>query len=216
MCQKMLNVSNKNLKKLNKIQTLFWDFDGVIMDSNTVRDRGFEEVLKDYPQPEIDALMDFHRRNGGLSRYVKFRYFFEDIRSESITKEEVNIWADKFSKIMMQLLINSDLLIQETLNFIKANTEKYKMHIVSGSDQTELRKICESLDIAKYFNSIHGSPTPKNDLVADLLQTHSYDKSTCLLIGDSKNDFEASKINGIQFMGYGNEKIKADTDYKLF
>ena len=202
--------------KLNKIQTLFWDFDGVIMDSNAVRDRGFEEVLKDYPQTEVDALMAFHRENGGLSRYVKFRYFFEDIRSESITKEEVNIWADKFSKIMMQLLINSDLLIQETLNFIKANTEKYKMHIVSGSDQTELRKICESLDIAKYFNSIHGSPTPKNDLVAELLQTYSYDKSTCLLIGDSKNDFEASKINGIQFMGYGNEKIKTDTDYKLF
>ena len=212
----MWNVLNKNLKKLNKIQTLFWDFDGVIMNSNAVRDRGFEEVLKDYPQTEVDALMAFHRENGGLSRYVKFRYFFEDIRSESITKEEVNIWADKFSKIMMQLLINPDLLIQETLNFIKANTEKYKMHIVSGSDQTELRKICESLDIAKYFNSIHGSPTPKNDLVADLLQTHSYDKSTCLLIGDSKNDFEASKINGIQFMGYGNEKIKADTDYKLF
>jgi phosphoglycolate phosphatase-like HAD superfamily hydrolase len=201
---------------MNKIQTLFWDFDGVIMDSNAVRDSGFEEVLKEYPQTEVDALMAFHRENGGLSRYVKFRYFFEDIRSESITKEEVNIWADKFSKIMMQLLINSDLLIQETLNFIKANTEKYKMHIVSGSDQTELRKICESLDIAKYFNSIHGSPTPKNDLVAELLQTYSYDKSTCLLIGDSKNDFEASKINGIQFMGYGNEKIKADTDYKLF
>ena len=202
--------------KLNKIQTLFWDFDGVIMDSNAVRDRGFEEVLKDYPQTEVNALMAFHRENGGLSRYVKFRYFFEDIRSESITKEEVNIWADKFSQIMMQLLINSDLLIQETLNFIKANAEKYIMHIVSGSDQRELRKICESLDIAKYFSSIHGSPTPKNDLVAELLQTHSYDKSTCLLIGDSKNDFEASKINGIQFMGYGNEKIKADTDYKLF
>ena len=201
---------------MNKIQTLFWDFDGVIMDSNAVRDSGFEEVLKEYPQTEVNALMAFHRENGGLSRYVKFRYFFEDIRRETITEAEVNIWADKFSKIMMQLLINPKLLIQETLNFIKANTEKYKMHIVSGSDQTELRKICESLDIAKYFNSIHGSPTPKNDLVAELLQTYSYDKSTCLLIGDSKNDFEASKINGIQFMGYGNEKIKADTDYKLF
>ena len=45
--------------KLNKIQTLFWDFDGVIMDSNAVRDRGFEEVLKDYPQTEVDALMAF-------------------------------------------------------------------------------------------------------------------------------------------------------------
>jgi phosphoglycolate phosphatase-like HAD superfamily hydrolase len=212
----MWNVLNKNLKKLNKIQTLFWDFDGVIMDSNAVRDRGFEEVLKDYPQAEVDALMAFHRENGGLSRYVKFRHFFEDIRRESITEAEVNIWANKFSKIMMQLLINPDLLIQETLKFIKANAQKYTMHIVSGSDQTELRHICKSLDIAQYFLSIHGSPTPKNDLVADLLKEKSYDKSSYLLIGDSRNDFEAAQVNGIHFMGYGNEIIKTKTNYKLY
>ena len=99
--------------KLNKIKTLFWDFDGVIMDSNAVRDRGFEEVLKDYPQTEVDALMAFHRENGGLSRYDKFRYFFEDIRRETITEAEVNIWADKFSKIMTQLLINPELITQD-------------------------------------------------------------------------------------------------------
>jgi len=202
--------------KLNKIQTLFWDFDGVVMDSNAVRDRGFEEVLNGYPKNEVDALMTFHQDNGGLSRYVKFRYFFEDIRGESITEAQVKIWAEKFSKIMMELLIKPDLLIQETLNFIKANAHNFNMHIVSGSDQTELRHICKSLDIAHYFNSIHGSPTPKNNLVATLLDKHNYNKSSCLLIGDSKNDFEAAKVNGIYFMGYGNEKIKINTDYKLF
>jgi phosphoglycolate phosphatase-like HAD superfamily hydrolase len=202
--------------KLNNIKTILWDFDGVIMDSNSVRDRGFEEVLKIFPQTEVDALMAFHRDNGGLSRYVKFRYFFEDIRGETITEAEVNIWAQKFSEIMMKLLINYDLLIEETLKFIKTNAKNYNMHIVSGSDQNELRQICKSLDIAKYFNSIHGSPTPKNDLVAALLQEHRYDLKTCLLIGDSKNDYDASKVNGIQFMGYGNEKIKVNTDYKLF
>jgi phosphoglycolate phosphatase-like HAD superfamily hydrolase len=202
--------------KLNNIQTLFWDFDGVIMDSNAVRDLGFIEVLKDYPETEVDALMVFHRDNGGLSRYVKFRHFFEDIRGESINEAEVKTWADKFSVIMMQLLINPDLLIKETFDFIKAKAHQYNMHIVSGSDQTELRQICKSLDIAKYFNSIHGSPTPKNDLVGALLENRSYDKNSCLLIGDSRNDYEAAKVNGIQFMGYGNEKIKADSDYKLF
>lgn len=201
---------------MNKIKTLFWDFDGVIMDSNAVRDRGFEEVLKDFSPTEVDALMIFHRDNGGLSRYVKFRHFFEDIRGESITEAQVKVWAEKFSKIMMQSLNRPDLLIQETLNFIKANAQKYTMHIVSGSDQTELRQICKSLDIAKYFNSIHGSPTPKNDLVAALLQEQSYDLNACLLIGDSRNDYEAAKVNGIQFMGYGNKKIKEVTDYKLF
>jgi phosphoglycolate phosphatase-like HAD superfamily hydrolase len=201
---------------LNNIKTILWDFDGVIMDSNSLRDRGFEEVLKTFPKTEVDALMAFHRDNGGLSRYVKFRYFFEDIRGETITDAEVNIWAQKFSEIMMKLLINHDLLIEETLKFIKVNAKNYNMHIVSGSDQNELRQICKALDIATYFDSIHGSPTPKNDLVADLMAIHGYDTNTCLLIGDSKNDYEAAQVNGIHFMGYGNEKIKAKCDYKLF
>ena len=202
--------------KLNKIETLFWDFDGVIMDSNAVRDLGFEEVLKDYPKVEVDALMTFHQDNGGLSRYVKFRYFFEIIRGESISEAEVKIWAEKFSKIMIQLLIKPNLLIQETLDFIKVNAHNYNMHIVSGSDQKELRFICKSLNIAKYFNSIHGSPTPKNNLVETLLEKHTYEKSSCLLIGDSNNDYEAAKVNGIKFMGYGNKKIEFKTNLKLF
>jgi phosphoglycolate phosphatase-like HAD superfamily hydrolase len=160
--------------------------------------------------------MVFHQDNGGLSRYVKFRYFFEEVRGETITEDEIKVWAQKFSDIMMSLLINADLLIEETLGFIKTNHTQYNMHIVSGSDQTELRQICKALDIAKYFYSIHGSPTPKNDLVSDLLASHQYNKNTCVLIGDSKNDFTAANVNGIQFMGYGNNKIKAKTNFKLF
>lgn len=60
----------------DSIEIIFWDFDGVIMDSMKVRDEGFKIVLKDYPSDQVEKLMEFHRNNGGLSRYVKFRYFF--------------------------------------------------------------------------------------------------------------------------------------------
>ena len=40
-------------------KTIFWDFDGVLMNSNAVRDRGFLEVLKQYPKVEVDKLMKF-------------------------------------------------------------------------------------------------------------------------------------------------------------
>ena len=62
------------------IRVIFWDFDGVILNSNKVRDKGFETVLSGFPKEEVDKLLKFHRQNGGLSRYVKFRYFFEEIK----------------------------------------------------------------------------------------------------------------------------------------
>ena len=67
----------------------------------------------------------------------------------------------------------------------------------TGSDKLELRFLCKELKIAQYFNSIHGSPTPKNQLVSNLLDTYQYDKEHTCLIGDSVNDYEAAEYNKI-------------------
>lgn len=196
----MINLKNK--------KNIFWDFDGVLMDSMPVRNRGFELVLQDYPKKEVKQLMDFHLKNGGLSRYVKFRYFFEEIRNESISEDQVNEWASKFSEVMKKNLLDSRLLIKDTCDFVKANKDRFKMHIVSGSDQEELRYLCEQLNLSCFFLSINGSPTPKKELVAGLLKDFKYKIKETVLIGDSINDYEAANINGLSFFGYNNTSLK--------
>jgi HAD superfamily hydrolase (TIGR01549 family) len=198
------------------IKIIFWDFDGVILNSNKVRDKGFEMVLRDFPKEEVDKLLRFHRKNGGLSRYVKFRYFFEQVRGEEITEKEVNEWASKFSIIMLNNLKDKTLLISETNEFIETNHLNYKMHIVSGSDQTELRALCKSLEIDHFFKSIHGSPTAKTKLVETLLKDNNYDNKQCILIGDSINDYEAAKDNKILFMGFNNLELEKKSDLVLY
>lgn len=190
--------------KFNQIEAILWDFDGVLLNSNAVRDYGFLEVLKGYPKNQVEELMSFHRMNGGLSRYVKFRYFFENIRKESITQSQVNEWAKKFSISVVNKLIDPNLLIEESIEFVRAYSDKLPMHIVSGSDGNELRYICEQLDIASYFQTINGSPTPKKDLVKNILNDFEYTSYNCLLIGDSQNDYDAAIANGLRFAGYNN------------
>jgi phosphoglycolate phosphatase-like HAD superfamily hydrolase len=195
------------------LQAIFWDFDGVLMDSNPVRNLGFEKVLSGYPAGEVKALLDFHKANGGLSRYVKFRYFFEQIRNENISESEVQVWADKFSVIVKEMLLNKSLLINETLLWVTENYKKIPMHIVSGSDQRELRSVCEHHNISRYFRDINGSPTPKKQLVAGLLSANKYTPSQCLLVGDSINDYEAAEVNGVSFLPYNNPAIAALNTY---
>ena len=195
------------------LQAIFWDFDGVLMDSNPIRDLGFEKVLSEYPSHQVEALLDYHKKNGGLSRYVKFRYFFEQIRNEKISEGEVQVWADRFSVIVKEMLLNKNLLIDETLSWVKENYNKIPMHIVSGSDQRELRSVCERHDINQYFRDINGSPTPKKQLVAGLLSANNYTPSQCLLVGDSINDYEAAEVNGIRFFAYNNPAITTLNSY---
>ena len=181
------------------------------MDSNSVRDLGFERVLAEFPKDQVNQLLKFHQANGGLSRYVKFRYFFEKVRGESITHEEVLIWAEHFSVIMKELLVNPNLLVLETINFVKENQGKYIMHITSGSDQDELRFLCKQLGIDGLFSSIHGSPKPKSEWVGEIIKVKNYNTEECVLIGDSINDWEAAMENGIGFWGYNNTVVALNT-----
>lgn len=194
---------------------ILWDFDGVLMDSNAIRDFGFKKVLSQFPENEVTELLDFHHKNGGLSRHVKFRYFFENIRKEHLTDDILTKFTDAFSVIMKELLVNPDLLINETLEFVKNKHTLYPMHITSGSDEKELNQICAKLYINQYFKSIHGSPTPKKDLVKNVLNEFNYKQSECLLIGDSINDYEAAKENGISFMAYNNSDLEKYTDLRI-
>lgn len=196
------------MKQLAKYNVILWDFDGVILDSMAIRDLGFEKTLSNFPKTEVAQLMEFHRKNGGLSRYVKFRYFFEEIRNEEISEEEVLEYAQKFSAIMMDLLIDEKLLIEDSVSFIKEAYTQFKFHIVSGSDGVELNNICKELELSSYFLSIEGSPIPKNKLVKDILELYKYKKGNVCLIGDSINDLEAAEANGIYFFGYNNESLK--------
>ena len=190
------------------IKNVLWDFDGVILDSMKIRDWGFREIFKSFKDKHIDELLEYHNLNGGLSRYVKIRYFYEEILGEKITEDEVLKYAENFSLLMKKELVNPNNLILDSVNFIKDNYKNYNFHIVSGSDQNELRFLCAQLNLDSCFLSIHGSPTPKKQLVATLLKDYKYNLEDCCLIGDSINDFEAAVINNIAFYGYNNLNLK--------
>jgi phosphoglycolate phosphatase-like HAD superfamily hydrolase len=114
-----------------------------------------------------------------------------------------------FSEIMRELLISEDLLIQDSLEYIKTHHQNQVMHVVSGSDGEELRYLCERLGLSEYFESIHGSPTPKPSLIKALLDSEKYPLEDVLMIGDAHNDRDAAMVNRIAFAGYNNEALRS-------
>ena len=59
--------------------SILFDFDGVIVDSMHIRDFGYREIVKEFSPDLVDRLVQYHRSNAGLSRYVKIRYFYENL-----------------------------------------------------------------------------------------------------------------------------------------
>lgn len=200
------------MTKLLKFKNIIFDFDGVIIDSMKIRDMGFRRIFEKYDSTYIDELIKYNNTNGGLSRFVKIKYFYEQLLNEKINEEKVREYAIKFSEIMRQELIKEKYLIEETVEFIRKWSKEINMHIASGSEEKELNFLCNKLKIEKYFKSINGSPIHKNELVRNIIKDYNYKISETIIIGDSVNDLEAAKENNIYFAGYNNSDLITKSD----
>ena len=197
-------------------EAILFDFDGVLVDSMHIRDLGYREIFKDFSIDLVNQLIKYHRINGGLSRYVKIRYFYEKLLGREISDNKVDQLAEQFSAIMRPKLKDRSIIINEALSFVKRCYKKIPLHIVSGSEQDELRCVCEFIEIGSYFLTIEGSPTSKNDLVSSVLSSYGYDSEKTILIGDTIDDYDAAKSNKVIFYAYNNGSIKDLCDRYIY
>lgn len=195
------------------IKVIFWDFDGVILDSMKIKGDGFLELFKNFDFNLVKILENYHYENGGVSRFDKIRFFYEDILKVEISQKKINFLADEFSLIMKKNLFDKSKLIQDSLHYIKNNYKKYNFHIVSGAENFELNELCDYFEISNFFKSIDGSPTKKEILINNVMNKNNYNKNETILIGDADNDYYAAKKNDIKFYGYNNLDLKKFGNY---
>jgi len=198
------------------IKTIFWDFDGVILDSMKIKGDGFKELFKRYGAEKVSQLEKYHYDNGGVSRFDKIKYFYNDILNESISDDMMNKEAKEFATIVGKKLFDKSNLIEDSITFIRANYIRYDFHIVSGAEHHELNQLIQFFDLTKYFITVNGSPTKKSLLVQNILHRYKYDVNESILIGDANTDKIAAKNNGIRFYGYNNLDLKTDNYIQTF
>ena len=184
---------------LKKIEFVIFDCDGVILDTNKIKTEAFKKTLNKYPKEKIDKLIAFHKENGGVSRKIKFEYFFNNIINDSDPKK-VNDSLKKFKRISFQKLLLSRYIkgVLKFINILKKNN--IKIFIVSGAIQAELRKIFLLKNKNRYFYEILGTPKNKIDNIQIILDKYSLDINKGIFCGDSYTDYISAKKFKIKFI----------------
>ncbi len=193
-----------------KYKHIIFDFDGVLVESNTIRFKGFRLLFRDYPDDQVQMLVEYAMLNGGMSRYEKIKYFFEEIKHEAISDAGVQILSRQYTELVKQRVIDAEP-VTGSLEFLSNNSTNYDFAIVSGSDQEELRAVCQARKISQLFLNILGSPERKEINISRLLSEEGWDKGSCLLIGDSLNDLEAAQKNNIDFIARESGLVEWDS-----
>ena len=193
-----------------KYKHLIFDFDGVLVESNEIRFDGFRLLFADYPHDQVQKLVEYAMSNGGMSRYEKIKYFFEEVRNEIISGDRVQVLSRQYTELVKQKVIDAEP-VQGSLEFLSNNYTYYDFAIVSGSDQEELREVCQARKIYQLFLKILGSPERKEINLSRLLSEEGWDNRSCLFIGDSLNDLEAAQINNIDFIARQSGLVEWDS-----
>jgi HAD superfamily hydrolase (TIGR01549 family) len=195
------------------MKNIIFDFDGVILDSVPVKTEAFRKLFEEFSDDRVEKLIEYHLLNGGKSRYIKIKYFFEEILFQNVSEDEILKYANRYSELTKEELTNPKYIIKDAIDFIKENYQKYNMHIASGADENDLKYICDKLELTSYFLSINGSPRNKYEIVKDILKNNKYNKKETILIGDSINDYVVAQKNQIAFYGYNNKLLSKYNDY---
>lgn len=183
-----------------RLQAVFFDFDGVIVDSAPVKTTAFATLFHKYGPDVEKKVIDYHLAHQGVSRFEKFRYTYEHILHIPINQDILYELGHEFSKLVLEEVIAAPYLpgVMECLNDLQLlNIPAY---IVSGTPDEEIKYIAQVKKIDHYFRCTYGSPPGKTDLLRRIINRNRYNPSCCLFLGDSITDYEASKETAVRFI----------------
>lgn len=184
---------------ITKYKTIVFDCDGVVLDSNLVKTEAYFRTAKNLgaTDAQAQALVDYHVRLGGISRYHKFDWYLREVLHQPATQESVQVLLDEFGRELEVVLM--ECAVADGLPELRAASSANWM-ILSGGDQQEIRTLFAKRDLAKYFDGgLFGSPDNKDTVLARERESGSL-QFPALFIGDSKYDFEAATRAGLDFV----------------
>ena len=179
-------------------KTYLFDCDGVILDSNQIKSQAFYKCVERYGKDLAIKFKNYHIKNGGISRFEKFDRFINFILNPNHNKPEINDLLNNYSDIIYDELIRCE--ITPDLKKIKNITKNKKWLMISGSKESELRKLLKIKKIDCFFESgIFGSPKNKFEIFEREIKKNNI-KFPAIFFGDSQYDYDVAKRFNIDFV----------------
>lgn len=174
---------------IQNYQGLILDVDGVLLDSNRLKENNIREAARPFTSEEdCKSFVEYFTSLNGVPREVKVAKFFGE---NSETSLEV---LSRYNALNDKSLKEVDLTVGVEEFLIYASSI-LPIWAISGGSQKEVRATLFHKKIAPYFQYILGGPSSKSENVKKIKP-----QGKILFIGDSKHDFETAEAFGFDFI----------------
>ncbi|MBY8965049.1 HAD family hydrolase [Algiphilus sp. NNCM1] len=186
------------LPDIRKFQTILFDCDGVLLNSNRLKTDAFRAVAIEFGQNAARELVDYHVANGGVSRQKKFDYFARHIIKARRPQALADRLVDLYGAVLRDRLQHCEGA--NGLSALRRYTLASQWGVVSGGSQAELRAVFAQRGLSSHFDlGIWGNPKDKCALLKELL-TDQLPRGPGLYLGDSRYDHVAAEHAGLSFV----------------
>jgi phosphoglycolate phosphatase-like HAD superfamily hydrolase len=193
-------ILDDNLINIKQYKTIVFDSDGVVLNSNQTKIDAYFETAKKLggSDAQAQALVDYHIALGGISRYVKFEYYLQEVLHQEATEAAIQQYLDVFGNILDSTMMTCE--VSPVLLDLKQATPEAAWILLSGGDQSELRTIFKRRKLDDLFDGgIFGSPDDKDKVLAREKANGNL-QFPALFVGDSRYDHQAATRAGLDFI----------------
>lgn len=182
------------------LDVIFFDFDGVLVESNEVKIAAFHRLYAPYGEDVVTKVLAEHVRHEGVSRVVKLERFHREFLDIHLDETALADLAEQYSAMVEDAVVACDA-VPGAMDALAAWHGHCLLYVVSGTPQDELRRIAGRRAMSGYFDIVFGSPRVKPDIVRTVLYEREIAPHRALFVGDSMTDYDAAQATGARFLG---------------
>ena len=181
------------------IRAIAFDFDGVLAESVDIKTCAYVSLFEEYGENVIAKVVDYHMKNGGVSRFVKIRTIYDKILKKPLSEDKFKLLSEQFSNIVVDKVVAAPW-VPGAKDFLLRNQNQYFFFIISGTPEDELREIVRRRGMSHFFNSVRGAPKDKVSLLKEVMIEYHLKPEEIVFIGDAETDWCAARETKVPFI----------------
>ena len=197
------------------IKAIFFDFNGVIIDDETIQMKAYQEILRGH---QVDLTEEWYMSALGMDDRTFVREMFQRAK-KPLTDAVLETVQSAKTDLHRQMIEDELPLFPGVLTFLKATSRHFSLGLVSMANKTEVGYVFQRANLTPLFSIIVTAedasackPAPDCYLTGllKLNEKRQHERklpllaSECLAIEDSPPGIESARAAGMRTLGITN------------